>query len=293
MAASAVAANAMMVAVAGIVAVRPFVGRPQSPSRAVHDPPWPMWLGPITLAALGLIFGLVPPAVGQGIVQPAVSAVLGAPETVKLALWHGINLPLLLSILTLAAGLFIYARHLRLRAWLGAAMARLPMTGDRGYEWTLSSVIRLAKAQTAVLQNGTLRRYMLVVFATMALGAGGTLLAKDAVRWPAEWPSLPLHEWGVVMLVAAGALLPVFARSRLAAICGLGVVGSGVALIFLFYGAPDVAITQLLVEVLFLAIMAVILLKLPPVRRPNPIPGAAAPGAMSLLPRAAVGPSHC
>ena len=262
-AAAAVAANAMMVAVAGIVAVRPFFGRSPGFSRKVHDPPFAMWLGPVALAALGLAFGLVPPTVGQGLVQPAVSAVLGGPETVKLALWHGINVPLLLSVLTLALGICLYLGHLRVRAWLGRLMAQLPTTGDGAYERAMSLVVWLAKAQTRVLQNGTLRHYLLVVFATTAVGVGGTLLVKDAVRWPAQWPVLPLHEWGVVLLVAAGALLPAMARSRLAAICGLGVVGSGVALIFLFYGAPDVAITQLLVEILFLAIMAVILLKLP------------------------------
>jgi multicomponent Na+:H+ antiporter subunit A len=262
-AAAAVIANAMMVAVAGIVAVRPFFGPAVATAAKAHEAPLRMWLGPLVLAFLGLVFGLVPPYIGEAVVQPAVSAVLGQPETVKLALWHGLNLPLMLSILTMTIGLALYVGHLRVRATLVNLMDRLPITGDEAYERIKGRVIWLANMQTALLQGGSLRRYLFVVFAVAIGAVGATLVSSDAVRWPVEWPVIPVYEWGVVLLAAAGAVLPILAQSRLAAICGLGVVGSSVALIFLFYGAPDVAITQLLVEVLFLVIMAVILLKLP------------------------------
>jgi multicomponent Na+:H+ antiporter subunit A len=262
-AAAAVIANAMMVAVAGIVAVRPFFGPAVATAGKAHEAPLRMWLGPLVLAFLGLVFGLVPPYIGEALIQPAVSAVLGQPETVKLALWHGLNLPLALSILTMTLGIALYAGHLRVRPMLADLMDRLPITGDAAYERIKGGVIWLAKVQTAVLQGGSLRRYLFVVFAATTGVVGATLVVGDASRWPKEWPAIPVYEWGVVLLVAAGALLPILAQSRLAAIGGLGMVGSGVALIFLFYGAPDVAITQLLVEVLFLVIMAVILLKLP------------------------------
>jgi len=262
-AAAAVIANAMMVAVAGIVAVRPFFSPAVATTAKAHEAPLRMWLGPLALSFLGLVFGLVPPYIGEALVQPAVSAVLGQPETVKLALWHGLNLPLLLSILTMTIGVALYIGHLRVRAMLADLMDRLPITGDAAYERIKGGVLRLAKLQTAVLQGGSLRRYLFVVFAVTTGVVGTTLIIGDAVRWPVKWPAIPVYEWGVVLFVAAGAVLPILVRSRLAAIGGLGVVGSGVALIFLFYGAPDVAITQLLVEVLFLVIMAVILLKLP------------------------------
>ena len=262
-AAAAVMANAMMVAVAGIVAVRPFFGPAVADAANAHEAPLQMWLGPLTLAFLGLIFGLVPPFVGEALIQPAVSAVLGQPETVKLALWHGLNLPLLLSILTMIIGITLYLGHLRVRALLANLMDGLPTTGDDAYERIKGAVLWIANVQTAVLQAGSLRRYLFVVFAATTSVVGAALIFGDAARWPAGWPAIPLYEWGVVLFVAAGAVLPILTRARLAAIGGLGVVGAGVALIFLFYGAPDVAITQLLVEVLFLVIMAVILLKLP------------------------------
>ena len=67
----------------------------------------------------------------------------------------------------------------------------------------------------------------------------------------------------ILALIVAGTLLTAFTRSRIAAVAGLGVVGIGVALIFIVYSAPDVAITQLLVEVLVVVLVAVAMLRLP------------------------------
>ncbi len=260
---AAVTANALMVAIAGIVAIRPFFGPPRQTPHEPHEPPIRMWFGPLTLAFLGLAFGLVPPVVANSLVQPAVTAIAGQPETVKLALWHGLNLPLLLSAVTFALGIVFYLGHRRLRAFLAAAFDRLPVTGDSGYDAVKDATLWLAKVQTAILQNGSLRRYMAVLFSVTGVSVLVTLLALGGVRLPAGWPELPLYEWGIILLIAAGAAVPAVTTGRLTAICGLGVLGSGIALIFLFHGAPDVAMTQLLVEILFIVIVAVVLLKLP------------------------------
>jgi multicomponent Na+:H+ antiporter subunit A len=78
-----------------------------------------------------------------------------------------------------------------------------------------------------------------------------------------EWPQLTIKEWAALALTLAGALVAAAARAPLAAICALGALGVGLALIYLFFGAPDVAITQLLVETLFLVLVATTLHRLP------------------------------
>jgi multicomponent Na+:H+ antiporter subunit A len=260
---AAMLANALMVAIAGIVAIRPFLGQARQTDRIPNEPPIRMWFGPLTLAFLGLAFGLVPPVVADGLIQPAVSAIGGHPTTVKLALWHGINLPLLLSVATFTLGVTIYMFHVRIRAALINTLNRLPVTGDSGYDAAKNGLVWLAKAQTKILQNGSLRRYLMTIFAITGAATLITLFAFDGIRFPSEWPDMPAYEWGIVMLIAAGAVIPAVTTGRLTAICGLGIVGAGIALIYLFHGAPDVALTQLLVEILFIVIVAVVMLKLP------------------------------
>ena len=260
---TAVLANALIVAVAGIVALRPFYGRPGETPKAPREAGPRLWLGPLCLAALGLLFGLAPASIADTLVQPAVAAVLGRPATVELALWHGINLPLALSILTFALGVACYLGHRALRNRLVALEARLPASADGVWDGLLEGLKRLAAAQTALLQSGLLRRYMLIVFATTALALGASLIAGEALRLPAEWPGPSLKHWAVTALIAAGAIMAALARTRLIAVCALGVVGVGIALVYVMFGAPDVAITQLLVETLVVVLLAVIMLRLP------------------------------
>ena len=263
-ASAAVLANALMVAVAAIVALRPFFGpRPAMP-KPPREASLRMWIGPLFLAVLGLSFGLAPSLLADLFVQPGVTAILGRPEEVKLALWHGINLPLMLSLLTFALGLGVYAVHQRLRAALAAAEARLPLTADRAWDRLLDGLKTLAAVQTRVLQNGRLTNYLLVVFVTLALAlAGSFLVFRGALQLPAAAPALLPREWGLLGLIAAGALLAAGTRSRLAAIAALGVVGVGIALLFVSLGAPDLAITQLLVETLVVILLAVLMVRLP------------------------------
>ena len=262
-ASAAVLANALMVAVAAVVAFRPFHGPPAAGPKPLREAPLRLWIGPLVLATLGLSFGLAPSLIADIFVQPAVTSILGRPETVKLALWHGINLPLMLSLLTFGLGLLIYLLHLKLRAALIAGEARLPVTADRAWDGLLDGLKALAAVQTEVLQNGRLTRYLFVVFATLVLALGGSLAVTGALRLPEALPPLLFREWGVVGLVAAGAVTAAVARSRLAAICALGLVGIGIALLFLLFGAPDLAITQLLVETLVVILVAVVMVRLP------------------------------
>ena len=260
---AAILANSLMVAVAGIVALRPFLGQNKPTPKSPHEPPLRMWIGPLILAALGLTFGLAPSLISGSIVQPAVTAVLGQPEAVKLALWHGLNVPLLLSVLTFGLGIAIYAFHERLRSMLIATEALMPTSADRLWDHGLDGLKKVAALQTRFLQGGILRNYIFVVYATFAVAVGVTLVVADAIRLPQAWPDLYLWEWLVAALIAGGALMTTISRSRLAAVCALGVVGVGVALIFVLFAAPDVAITQLLVETLVVVLVAVIMLRVP------------------------------
>ena len=259
-----VAANGLMFAVAGIVAFRPFWRKPGGPMpQTPHEAPWPMLAGPALLAALGTLFGLAPGLLQTTLINPTVATFLGAPEEAKaLKLWAGVNMPLILSIATVALGLALYLTHRRLRPILIAADARAP-NFDRGWDRFLDRFKTFAAWQTRMIQTGDLRHYIFVTFATALAALACALILRGV--WPGA-PDLSSASWmhgALALLIIAGAILTALTSSRITAMAALGVVGIGVAMIFIAFGAPDVAITQLLVETLVIVLVAVALLRLP------------------------------
>jgi multicomponent Na+:H+ antiporter subunit A len=152
--------------------------------------------------------------------------------------------------------------HGRLRAALARIEAR-SFSLDRGWDGFIDGLKALAGWQTRILQSGVMRRYLYIVFATVLVGVGGTIAVKGGLTAELAMPQLLIKHWMVVLLIVAGAGLTTLTNSRIAAIAGLGAVGIGVALIFIIFGAPDVAITQLLVETLVVVLFAVAALRLP------------------------------
>ena len=254
----AFAASALMVAAAGIVAWRPFVGRPSEAARAAHDGGWAMLAGPLVLAGLGAAFGLAPP-VAAVLLEPAATAVLGAPATVELHLWEGPSAAVAMSAATFVTGGLLYWRHRAIRARL----ARAPTVFDPGWDRLMDGVASGAHGLTARVQAGRLRGYLFVTFAALAAMLGATLLRAGSWPDPDLSDDLAFKHWSVLIFILAGAALVAVTQSRMTAIAALGTVGIGVALIFIMFGAPDVAITQLLVEVLQVVLVAVAMLKLP------------------------------
>ncbi len=258
----AVGANTLMTAVAGILFVRPLLGSPVH-AAPVHEAPAALFCGPLLLGGTGILFGIIPWWVDTWLVRPAVHALGHDGSPVALSLFHGLSLPLLLSILTLSVGLGCYLAR--------RAIARLvfrwdqlwPLTLDAVYEGALHGIQLVGRWQTRWLQNGSLHRYLFTIMAFF-VGLCTWSLVSDG-QWPmlGSLPALTYGEWLLVGLEAAAVAAVVATGKRLVAISSLGVVGAGLALIFLLYGAPDVALTQLLVETLTVIIVAVVLLRLP------------------------------
>jgi multicomponent Na+:H+ antiporter subunit A len=261
-----VAAKVMMVTAGLLVAVKPYFGtRAETPKRP-HEAPWTMWIGPLVLGLVALLSGLLPDLSGEALLLPAAASVMGYSPDYEIKLWHGVNVPLMLSAATIALGILIYWRRAAILGALSRVIAALPVTGDRSYDAVMVWIADLATLQTRWLQGGIQRRYLLVVFLTLGFGVGYTLWAKDAMVWPDSFPGATFFEWAVAAMIVAATVVTMTADSRLLVICALSVVGAGVALVFLLFGAPDVAMTQLLVETLVVVIVAIVLLKLPDFR---------------------------
>ncbi len=256
-------ANALMLAVAGVVAFRPF-WRPAGGvlPRKATEAPWPMLAGPVLLSVGGAVFGLYPDLLQRALVTPTVISLTGTSEEAKeLKIWAGVNLPLVLSVATFALGLVIYAVHRPLRAALARADAAT-ISMDPWWDRFMDGLKSLAAWQTRRLQTGRMSWYMTATFSTVLIGMGAVI----ALRLPPVAVDLSGLTWkhtALCGLILVGTALVATTGSRITSIAALGVVGIGTALIFIFFGAPDVAITQLLVETLVVVLVAVAMLRLP------------------------------
>jgi multicomponent Na+:H+ antiporter subunit A len=257
--------NSLMTAVAGIILLGPFTGKRPEPLTDVVEAPLPMRVGPGLMGGLCLLFGLIPWWVSDYLIEPAVRAFSVVENEVQLAIFHGFNTPLLLSIITLTLGGIVYFTRTTIRPAVAAILDAIPLTGQRGYDLTLKGMLAIAHAMADGLQNGSLHRYLLITIGVFAV-------TTTAVWWfnADGWglwlrsADLPLSHWLLVAVMAVAIVVVVRARSRILAISALGMVGGGAALVFLVYGAPDLALTQLLVETLTLIIVSIVLLRLPP-----------------------------
>ena len=260
---AALFSNALMTGVAGTILLGVFFGRRPAALAEVREVPWTMRFGPSIMGGLTILFGIIPWWVSANLVQPAVLAFHPTREEIQLQLFHGFNTPLLLSIITLTLGGLIYLTRERTRYGVVLLEQRLPVTSQCIYQLCLDLFTRTAEMLTRGLQNGSLTNYLTVIVLCMVVTVGWPWIgtATTALRLPIL--DGPMVVMGLVLLIFAAAVVVVTAKKTLAAICGLGGVGAGVALIFLVFGAPDLALTQLMVETLTVIIVSLVLPRLP------------------------------
>jgi multicomponent Na+:H+ antiporter subunit A len=261
----AVIGNALLFSVS-LWILRPFRGPPTPSPRPAHDVEISLRLGPSVLAVLGLALALFPGALAERVLGPAVQAASGLTTDVDLAFWHGWTVPLFLSAATigLGAGFFGIRRVLASETSL-AALARR-WGPDRLFDRLFEALKAFALRQTRLLQSGSLPAYVTITLLAAVLLPGAALAWRvDVLRSPR--PPLPPVEASVAGLILVAALSAVALRSMLAAIASMGVVGYGIALLFVFYGAPDLAMTQFVVESLTVILYVLVFRQLP--RRPE------------------------
>ena len=259
--AASVLANAGLVAAAGLLVIRPFWGAQTDVTEHAHRPAAGLWVGPVVLAVLSLGLGLVPGGLDTMVLAPSAGAVLNASVAPHLALWHGITPALGLSALTLAIGVGTYVFSTGLRGlsgfqqferWLGTGL-------DRGYDHVIEGLLASARWQTNVLQNGVLRRYLATVLGTTIAIVAGTFYYYGFFGGPIDVSGVRAYEWILAILAVGGAVGTLFLERRMAMITALGVSGFSIALIFLAFGALDLAKTQFLIETLSVIVVVLIL----------------------------------
>ena len=236
-----------------------FATKPGVLPTAVDREPFGFGLAPVILAAASLVGGFVGPTL-TGVLDPlAATAEVGEPSH-GIALWHGFTAPLAMSALALGVGWLLFVR----RRWIGRVQATFPQTqeAEEVYQALMRGIDRSAVEVTARTQRGSLPIYLGTIMLVLVVLPGSVLLTLPV--WPSSlrlWDTPGQVLVGATMIVAA--VLAASSRGRLKAVILVGVTGYGAGLMFLLHGAPDLALTQILVETVTLVVFVLVLRKLP------------------------------
>ena len=228
-----------------------------------HEPPRLMKVPVELLVVLCILIGVLPALTVAPIVFLAAVDVFGGPiPSYTIAIWHGFNIPLLMSVIALFGGVVVF--WLLQNRFNLHLMTPKELNGNRIFVHTIETLLAFARGLTVRLQNGSLQRYLaLLIVSVIALGAWPFMQFGYSTGDAPLTEATPLAVIVWVIAVVGALATAVCHRQRLVAVILVGVVGLATALTFAYFSAPDLALTQLSVEVVSTALMLMALALLP------------------------------
>jgi multicomponent Na+:H+ antiporter subunit A len=225
-----------------------------------------MLLPPGLLAGLCVLVGIFPQLLAGTLFVPAVVSVTGPQSLPPLALWHGFNLPVLMSLLALLGGTALYLAGGSRLLW---RIRRFPVVSlNTFYDRVLSAIDRLGMIVTRVFQSGYLKFSVMMTVGFLALSFAYPFVIKAGARLgDLDLASIEPYEAMLLALLVCAALTVTWAKQPLSAVLALGLVGVLVSFLFVVLQAPDLALTQLLIETASLILFLLVLRFLPPFGR--------------------------
>jgi multicomponent Na+:H+ antiporter subunit A len=226
-----------------------------------HESPYGMLFSPIVLGLLVIIIFFFPNVLGDYLIKPAMYSIfpqLGAEDLGQhITAWHGFNteIKMTLGVIVFGTLLFIFLRH-----WKGLYDWILPekLSFNALYGNGLELMEKVSKNITNSYMTGHLRDYMVYIYVFFIIAVGGTLLNTKSYLFDLkQYSSISEFEWLITIGMIIAAIAMLLAKSRLTAILLNSVLGYGIAIFFVIFRAPDLALTQTVIEtvttVLFLA----------------------------------------
>jgi multicomponent Na+:H+ antiporter subunit A len=231
-----------------------------------HEAPIGMLLSPIVLIVFVVVVGLLPNLINEPLLAPATAAVTGDLPHIHLAFWHSLNTPFYMSLTVVGIGTLL---AFTLKKWQ-PLYNRIPgkFSSDHWYQTIVNGLLRSSESITEFYMTGSLRLYFSIILVFLVVSTsifmyfteGFTISVDDLA--PITWPEVLV---GFVMAVAA--IATIWMNQRIAAIIVIGVVGYGLSLLFVFFRAPDLALTQLIVETITVALFLLCFAHLPKLKK--------------------------
>ncbi|MFD1606273.1 Na+/H+ antiporter subunit A [Oceanobacillus luteolus] len=238
-----------------IIVFQTFLGpyKEERLERSANESPIGMLISPLILAGLVLIIFFFPNVLGNYIIRPAMASVFPSLATqvdlgVEILRWHGFNsLALWMTIGVVLIGIILY-KFPKIWRWIYVLFPG---------EWSFNSLYNFAIEQgekssrrfTNSYMTGDLRNYLMYIFSFFILLIAGAFVLTGSYNFTiSDNAMISTFEWIIVMSLMIAAISILFAKSRLTAILLNSVLGYGVALLFVIFRAPDLALTQTVVE---------------------------------------------
>ena len=245
--------NMMMATLAFTLVIKPFF-REQRPKN-VLEANKKMSMNAFLLALFTLGISIVPFVIDKAILSPAARAILGHSETVKFTLWHGFTPSLALSMITLFGAIILYLKRVQIKKILNFFNLFFKHGPTYGWQKLVHGILLFASWQTAVLQSGKQRIYLFIVLLTITLCLAIVGLNQHAFYIERIPPSTSWLAFFLFLWIFLSAFLTIWTNTYRKGLIFLGMFGLGIALFFLINAAPDVAMTQVLVETLIVIIV--------------------------------------
>lgn len=258
-----------------ILVFKTFTGKyqPEKLDKKPHEAPLGMLISPVILASLVVIFGFFPNLLSYTIIEPAMAAILPSllPETgesfsVHIEFWHGWNTELMMTLGVVSFGTLMF---FSLQRWSGIYhLFPKRLTLNHIYDQSIAMMERISSLFTRAHMTGFVRDYLVYIFMFFILVLSVSLFRLDAFQLLREQVSeVQVYEVVLAVTMIAATLGVAFARTRLLAIISLGVVGYSLALFFVIFRAPDLALTQLVIETVSVSLFLLSFYHLPKLKR--------------------------
>ncbi|MEH7252308.1 Na+/H+ antiporter subunit A [Neobacillus niacini] len=256
-----------------ILVFKTFRGKnkPEKLGREVHEAPIGMLIPPLVLGSLVIVIFFFPNVLSQYLLKPALAAVLptlaqAGELNVKVSAWHGWNAELFMTIGVIGIGTLMYVY---LKKWY--RIYRIypdELTLNNFYNLSLETVENVSRLFTNRYMTGFIRDYLVYIFLFIILLTCGTMWVFDGFYFdPSNDAPVNLFEAGLMIAMVITALSVLFSKNRLTSIVTVGGLGFLVSFFFVLFRAPDLALTQLVVETVTTALFLLCFYHLPQLRK--------------------------
>lgn len=261
----AVLTNIFLACAGFMVGIKPFMGKLPEKFQNIHKPDIKLWLPVVILSSLTLLFGLFPVLADNGVLEFAFNKINQASSNIHLKIWHGFNEVLLLSTITILLGFALFF----IKRYEGKSLYFIEKFNKIAPQKIIDNLAeatrKFAFYYTRLFHNGYLRNYLITIILFLTLLVGYRLFTTTPIEVNTkDLSGFRFYELTIFVLILIAIFFTIMTKSRLTAIVSMGIVGYCICLIYVFYGAPDLAMTQFAIDTLTVVLFVLVLYKLPP-----------------------------